>query len=188
MSIGSERVKEWRKTTKDRIINAFDGRCGICGYNKSTFSLHLHHVDPSKKEFSFGAVRASCSSWDKLVVELRKCVLLCANCHGEVHEGVTLLPEKMPTFNEKFADYKNLDDEQKVFSKRILDKCPICGKEKSIFTLTCGKGCSARKKGSVDWPKFDSLVRDASKSDVFVASQIGCSGAAVWKRRKKLNI
>jgi hypothetical protein len=53
-------------------------------------NLHFHHVDPSKK--SFAVSTASGKSLDTFREEAKKCVLLCANCHGEVETGLVLSP------------------------------------------------------------------------------------------------
>jgi 5-methylcytosine-specific restriction endonuclease McrA len=102
----SEKVKRWRKNTKRRIIAAMGGSCRHCGYDKCDEALECHHIDPTEKEFGFGAMRANPKSWERIVVELRKCVLLCANCHREVHAG--LIPDNfVSSFNEEWIDYKH---------------------------------------------------------------------------------
>ncbi len=59
MSKSSEKVKRWRKATKQRIIDSFGGKCGICGYEKCPDALALHHLNPLEKEFGLGGVRAN---------------------------------------------------------------------------------------------------------------------------------
>lgn len=63
--------------------------CKICGYNKSPRALHLHHLDASTKEYQIS------NMWSKTDQEIKKeaskCVILCANCHAEIHDGVTNL-------------------------------------------------------------------------------------------------
>jgi len=88
MSRASENVKRWRKNTKNRIVAAFGSKCGICGYDKSSAALDLHHLNPEEKAFGLGSARATIRSWDKIVTECRKCIMLCANCHREYHEGL----------------------------------------------------------------------------------------------------
>jgi 5-methylcytosine-specific restriction endonuclease McrA len=87
-----ERVKRWRNNSKQKVVDMMGGCCQICGYKKTTDALELHHVDPSKKEMSFGKWRANPKSLETIKEELKKCILLCANCHREVHAGVTELP------------------------------------------------------------------------------------------------
>jgi len=108
MSKQSEKVKTWRKNSKSRIIDSMGGKCCICSYCKCNNALSLHHLDPSIKEFGFGAIRANCKNWESIVNELRKCILLCNNCHSEVHAGISIIPIDAPKFNEDFADYKSI--------------------------------------------------------------------------------
>ena len=95
-------VVEWRRRAKKRLVTAFGGKCGICGYNKCDRNLVFHHIDPSQKEFAFGQLQSK--AWLKLVEEVKKCVMLCHNCHGEVHEGIIDIID-CPRFNEEFMVY-----------------------------------------------------------------------------------
>lgn len=108
MTKKSEKVKAWRRRTKERLCKAFGSKCGICGYNKCTDALEYHHIDPTTKEFGLGQRRASCVSWARLCEEARKCVMLCSNCHKEVHAGIAEIPDDILRFDENYADYKNM--------------------------------------------------------------------------------
>jgi predicted transcriptional regulator len=59
------------------------GKCCLCGYNKCKGALDFHHIDPEKKEFAIGSLRAY--RWDIVKPELDKCILVCKNCHAEIH-------------------------------------------------------------------------------------------------------
>jgi hypothetical protein len=48
--------------------------------------MDFHHIDPNKKEYSISDLKTY--SFDKLKVELDKCILVCRNCHGELHGGL----------------------------------------------------------------------------------------------------
>ena len=52
-------------------------------------NLHFHHVDPATKSFALSV--ASGKGLAKLRAEAKKCVLVCANCHGEIESGVIRL-------------------------------------------------------------------------------------------------
>ena len=65
------------------------GKCRLCGYSRCIDSMHFHHADPTLKEFT---ISTKSWSWERLVQELSKCVLVCANCHGEIHAGMATLP------------------------------------------------------------------------------------------------
>jgi hypothetical protein len=78
-------VNKRRRKVKQMGIDYKGGECSICGYSKSNGALEFHHTDPTKKDFGI-AHKGYTMSWDKIKKELDKCVLLCCNCHREVHE------------------------------------------------------------------------------------------------------
>lgn len=80
-------VISWRKRTKQRLVEYKGGCCEICGYNKCMGALDFHHKNPKEKDFGIGGVT---KSFDKLKNEVDKCILVCANCHREIHEKMDL--------------------------------------------------------------------------------------------------
>ena len=62
------------------------GKCSICGYNKYYGALEFHHLDPNMKENGKQAITNIKKEF--LYEELDKCVLLCSNCHREVHANL----------------------------------------------------------------------------------------------------
>ena len=74
-----------RKELRERIIDYKGGGCRICGYNRSLLALELHHLNSLEKEFS---ISSKLTSWMAIAREIEKCVLLCSNCHREVHDGM----------------------------------------------------------------------------------------------------
>lgn len=60
-----------------------------CGYDKCVAALHFHHLDPSQKDFSIA--RHKSRSFETLLEEVKKCAVLCSNCHEEVHHGIRTL-------------------------------------------------------------------------------------------------
>jgi len=57
--------------------------CENCGEDRY-YCLDFHHKDPKQKEFGIGE-SALTSSFNKIKKEILKCVVLCKNCHAEVH-------------------------------------------------------------------------------------------------------
>jgi|TARA_R110000824_G_scaffold156963_2_gene330350 predicted transcriptional regulator len=79
------RVRKRRRVLKEKAIKYKGGNCEKCGYDKCNGALQFHHLDPKKKEFGIsnhGVTR----SWVKIKKELDKCIMVCANCHFEIHE------------------------------------------------------------------------------------------------------
>ncbi len=54
--------------------------CAVCGYDKHPAALHFDHIDPSTKKYSLGNNTVPKS---KVLEEIAKCQVLCANCHAE---------------------------------------------------------------------------------------------------------
>ena len=90
-------VTKRRRILKARAVKTMGGACMLCGYNKHQGVLEFHHIDPLTKSFSVSGGGFS-RSWTSILSELRKCILLCANCHREVGLGITDLP---PTVYKK---------------------------------------------------------------------------------------
>lgn len=59
--------------------------CNRCGYSKFGGALEWHHPEGDKEH---DPAEALARSWDAYLAESSKCILLCANCHREVHAGV----------------------------------------------------------------------------------------------------
>ena len=74
------------------LVREAGGCCSVCGYDRCVVNLVFHHVDPSKKAFAIStSTGKSLSAYRE---EATKCVLVCANCHGEIETGQ--IPSPMP--------------------------------------------------------------------------------------------
>jgi predicted HNH restriction endonuclease len=80
-------VTERRRKLKRMLVEYKGGACVLCGYSGYFGAFDLHHTGDSPKAFGIAAGGFS-RSWESLKREADKCVLLCANCHREVHGGV----------------------------------------------------------------------------------------------------
>src|SRR5205085_530902 len=75
---------------KQRLVEIRGGRCEDCGYDITVAALEFHHWDAREKKFGISRDGLS-RPWEAIAAELLKCVMLCANCHREIHAGVRLL-------------------------------------------------------------------------------------------------
>lgn len=139
----------------DRKIKAaemFGGKCQLCGYDKNLASLNFHHVDSSKKEFSWPKLRQK--KWDDVILELKKCVLICSNCHGEIHN---------PQLQKENLLYKSVDNcslnRQSIeeIGPTATGICPVCGID--IYgTRYCSIKCLAFAHRKTVWPSKTELA------------------------------
>ncbi len=101
MNKQSQKVINWRKRTKEKMVASMGGKCQICGYDKCVEALEFHHLDPTQKEYSFAKLRARPQGIEVIKEELKKCILLCSNCHKEVHYNGLDIPSDYAKLNEE---------------------------------------------------------------------------------------
>ena len=70
---------------KKKAVEFMGGKCVECGYNKCLAALQFHHVIPTEKDYHFSDTLTS-KSWKEVQEELKKCQLVCSNCHAEIHD------------------------------------------------------------------------------------------------------
>lgn len=85
-------VTKNRQKRKAKLVAHFGGKCVICSYDTCQQALQFHHLDPSKKEFGISA-SGVCRSWNKMLEEAKKCILVCCRCHAEIECGITKIPD-----------------------------------------------------------------------------------------------
>lgn len=85
----NQQTIERQRETKLQMIEYKGGKCERCGYNKCKAALEFHHLDPKEKDFTIAHAKLR-SFNEEVKRELDKCILLCANCHREEHEELTI--------------------------------------------------------------------------------------------------
>jgi len=179
MSYNSEYARAYSKKFKELLVRAGGGRCIICGYNKCNRALSFHHMNDDK-EFGIASIRSIPKNWDLILSEVKKCVLVCSNCHSEIHDNlIQQIPNQV--WIEEFLDLKSLD---------LLDlksNCRNCNKEISARKKFCSATCGSKKSWSINWSSIDLNQELKSKSILQLSKELGCSDAAIHKRIKKFN-
>lgn len=81
-------VQKRRNNVKLLAVEYMGGKCQNpeCGYDKYIGALEFHHLFGDK---DFGiSHKGYTRSWERVKTELDKCIMLCANCHREVHGNI----------------------------------------------------------------------------------------------------
>jgi len=86
-------VRARRKKIRQLAVEYKGGKCEICGYDQCIEALDFHHRNATKKDFSISS-KGYTRSWKRVMEELDKCTILCANCHRELHAQVSSSCEK----------------------------------------------------------------------------------------------
>lgn len=151
---------------KLKLISLKGMKCEICGYDKNISALEFHHIDPSQKSFPLDSRRLSNFSMDKLIEESKKCILLCSNCHRELHHPNMNKENIDNTINEIENGIKALRKEYHEHLRKLNREggsvCPVCGKSfKRITNKTfCSKECRLKSKG---YPSYDEIQKKYSE-------------------------
>ena len=122
------RQKERGLKRKLELINYLGGECEICGYNKNIAALVFHHKNPEEKELRLDIRHISATNMETLYKEVDKCMLLCANCHAEIHYP----------YMEMNAVVDNVANIEIAESKKHKNGLPI-KEPKTTICERCGK-------------------------------------------------
>lgn len=148
------KTNDKRKRAKKILVASMGYSCQVCGYDRCISSLDFHHVNPEeKKSLISRLLSCTTSKYPEIVKELKKCILLCKNCHHEFHEGIIKLPKKYAKLDEsKLEELKNGYKNRRQRYKSIFDKCPVCGNLKDRRKKTCSIKCSNKRQNKTGIP------------------------------------
>lgn len=71
-------LRAWFQTYKSTLS------CSRCGFNHPA-ALHFHHREPDSKEGTIAEMVGQGWSKARVIAEIDKCDILCANCHAIEH-------------------------------------------------------------------------------------------------------
>ena len=123
-------IRHIRKRKRD-LIKVFHSKCCICGFDSFPQALQFHNVNPQEKSFGITDSNSVTKALEKQLEEMRKCVLVCANCHRGIHQGYIQLPKNY----------------QQLFDEKIAEQLLKGKQKKKYFCKKCGKEISKNSKG-----------------------------------------
>ena len=170
-------LKNYRTRLKERIVYVMGDKCQCCGYNRLNSALELHHLDPKEKDFTLGT--NTNISWMSARQEIQKCILVCANCHREIHANFIDSTNLTSSFYEERAiEIDRLIDDIK--HKRV-NYCKNCGVEIDRDASLCVK-CFAKQRRVVERPSREEL-KDLIRTKPFtqIAKIYGVSDNSIRK-------
>ena len=136
---------------KMELIDLKGGKCEMCGYDKNISALEFHHIDPSTKKHNLDSRFLANSSYEKIAEEVDKCMLLCSNCHKEIHNE---------NFDRAVLEKVLNENSDTIRKDREIKYCKDCGKQllsenKSGYCLSC----LGKRRRKVERPGKDELER-----------------------------
>lgn len=165
--------QERAKRRKTKLIMMKGGKCSLCGYNKNYAALVFHHSDPSLKSFELDGRALSNHSWEIILIEASKCILLCQNCHQEIHH---------PDHTISIAEIDLYVSEKTL---PLSNFCCDCGKQIKVSNTSRCPECFHRTQEKVSWPSTEELLKLLeTNSYLAVGRMLGVSDNAIRKRIK----
>ena len=167
----SAQVQKSQRRKKMHAVEAFGGECQLCGYSKCLNALEFHHTEGKLESPSYVIMRWA---WERAKQELDKCILVCANCHRELH-------------------YLKLDVDLKSLRLPWLTvACPCCKRQfdtKSHEQKFCSVACAKFGNRKVRRPtrkQLQALIATTPMTQL--GKMFGVSDNAVrkWARNYKL--
>lgn len=170
--MSKEATTKARQKRKEDLVYVHGGKCAICGYNRCIGALQFHHINPDEKEY--GLSSGNCHSWENDIKESKKCILVCSNCHQEIHMG--LITDILKTsFNQEKCDEKSLEK---------LDHpsyCKNCGKKITTGANYC-KECWPLIRRKAERPSREELKQlIRTKNFCEIGREFGLTDNAIRK-------
>lgn len=150
-------VLTWAK--KIKAINLLGGKCKKCGAI-NIFSMEFHHLEKKTEDIRILLK----GRWSKVEKELEKCIVLCCNCHSELHSN---------NFTNIQSRERNIRIKKQLLAMKKVFECQECHyrgvNDSSLSFHHREKGnkkfvinaCSARKV--VHW---EDILLEMDKCDV----------------------
>ena len=178
-----EYTKQYIKTRKQDILYVMGTKCALCGYNKCSSALELHHLVPEEKDFSIS--QNVFRAWESIKEELKKTILVCANCHREIHSGLINNSLLVSTYDENKAN--EISARVKLVKKQ--DKyCLDCGTVINHYATRCPK-CSAIARQQQVRPTRDELKYEIwTMPFTQIASKYQVTDNSIRKWCKSMNL
>ena len=199
-----------RRKLKQKLVEYKGGKCEICGYDKCIDALEFHHLNPSEKEFTICS--GDYKSFEKAKKEADKCILVCANCHREIHFQENLEKDRERKEKEKSMMIEIMNNREKYINEfhyvknssqylkftdileeikanvpraEILKKYHINNRTFKKF-LEENKITYSNKKTATHHPSkeelFD-LLKNNSKSSIGRMFNVSCGAVAKWCKK-----
>lgn len=178
-----DKVVSFRQRRKNNLVKFLGNKCCLCGYKKSNAALEFHHLDPKSKKYQLSS--GNCHNIQEDIEEAKKCILVCSNCHREIHEGLYQ--------NEDLTKYQNFDEEIEKLLLKTEDKyyCSKCRIEITKYSKSgmCHKCISSVKQKVQNLPSREELKElIKNKSFVEIGKDYNVSDNAIRKWCKNYNL
>lgn len=190
MDCSNSKKKFWRKTIKHYIVEAFGSQCNICKQSFEDCCYDLHHINPNEKDFTISNYQFNgAKTWLKIRDEVKKCCLVCANCHRLIHNNFITIPNQQ-YFNEEYynwdlTNYTQVNEE--LIPSYRTSICPQCGGPKTPTANLCSNcALKLQKKFEISREELKNLIYKLPMTKI--GERFGVSDNAIRHRCKTFGL
>ena len=172
-----EKHVEYRRRTKDKIKGWYYKykkilKCEICGYNKCFEALDFHHKNEQEKEFGIAQSLNKCGK-EKILEEIKKCQVLCANCHREVH----FKEKHKKTFKVREAYLRVINKPKKIWYVLVEEEL----KKEWVKELQNKAKYNLNRFGGNQYTRIDNEIEEKIDVKKIIAKKIGIGQKTVCR-------
>ena len=180
-----------RSSQKRRRINLrrmCGDKCALCGQNKTPIALEFHHIKPENKSFAINDGHSRKLIDD--IAEVEKCIMVCANCHREIHSG--FYDEEELWKKQIIIEEIKQELLQTVEKRGEKNYCIDCGQEILKHSTRCRicnqKFITARKIDQYPMSKEELKEMIRTMSFVAIGEKYHCTDNNIKKYCKGYNL
>lgn len=186
-----ERVKKRQAATLQWLRELRRRPCDDCGESFPPYVMDFDHRDPSKKLFAITTGSSYLRSREKLIAEIEKCDIVCANCHA-LRTYASLMERRRRSTPEEWTPGKSpyLDRKRAHWraSAEILDRlcdvpCADCGRRFPPCVMQFDHRDPSTKKLTISRSRargHATLLAEVAKCDIVCTN---CHRDRTYKRR-----
>lgn len=157
----AKRASDVYATNKAALVEYMGGVCVGCDGKFPIAVYDFHHMKPEHKDFKLAD---TAYSFKDVLQELKKCILVCANCHQLAHH---LMKQKDGYANKIYGNTElwasNKERKLKFTGKDKCDKCGYSDYAGALGIVFPEHLKHFRKYNKTHWePEFESALKEAS--------------------------
>jgi hypothetical protein len=127
-ALAAKKARELKAKRKAWLIEQKSGLCcAECGYDKHPAALQFHHVDENTKVGNVSKMVATPNvKFEVILIEIAKCIVLCANCHA-IHHEQELRPTTPASVQAKYVRDHRAKRKEWLRKQKLAISCEDCG-------------------------------------------------------------
>lgn len=182
------------KMRKELIVSLLGGQCQICQYKRCIRNLAFHHYEDKRHSLT---MREMAHTLHKLLPEFKKCILVCHNCHGEIHEGliddhiVKKKNNKIRKLLKAFEGKRWSDFICTRLRNPVVKTCPYCKKtfQKRARQKYCSVQCGNmdnRKTKRPGLSELGALLQEKTLTSIGKMYNVSDNAVRKWAKKYRL--